>query len=78
MNKIYTSSEEGIFSDVNVKEEDTELPPVARGDDEKGLEETRGARSGSLPDPSARKGRETLGREVEEGESREGQAGSPE
>ena len=78
MNKIYTSSEEGISSDVSLKEEDPELPPVARGDDEKGLEETRGAGSGSLPDPSARKGRETLGREVEEGESGESQAGSPE
>ena len=78
MSKINTSSEEGIFNDVNVKEEDTKLPPDASGDDKKGIEETRGAGAGSLPDPSARKGREALGGEVEEGESRKGQAGSPE
>ena len=70
LSKINTSSKEGIFNDVDVKEEDTKLPPDARGDDEKGIEETRGAGAGSLPDPSARKGREALGGEVEEGEGR--------
>jgi hypothetical protein len=78
LGKINTSSEEGIASGVSLKEEGTKPPPVVRDDDEESLEENRGAGSGSLPDSSARKGRETLGREIEGGESRERQAGSPE
>ena len=78
LSKIDTGSKEGIFGNVGVKKEGTELPPDARGNDEKGIEESRGARAGSLPDSSARKGREALGGEIEKGEGRKGPAGSPE
>jgi hypothetical protein len=78
LSKIDTGSEEGIFNNVGVKKEGTELPPDARGNDEEGIEGARGARTGSLPDSSARKGREALGGEIEEGEGRKGPAGSPE
>ena len=70
LSKIDTGSKEGIFGNVDVKKEGTELPPDARGNDEEGIEGARGARTGSLPDSSARKGREALGGEVEEGEDR--------
>ena len=78
LGKIDTGSKEGIFGNVGVKKEGAELPPGARGNDEEGVKEARGARTGSLPDSSARKGREALGGEIKEGEDRKGPAGSPE
>ena len=78
LGKIDTGSKEGIFGNVGVKKEGTELPPDARGNDEEGIKGARGARTGSLPDSSARKGREALGGEIKEGEGRKGPAGSPE
>jgi len=70
LGKINTGSEQCIFGGVGFKHERAELIPGGRGNDKKSVKEAIGARMGSLPDSSARKGREALGGEVEEGEGR--------
>ena len=70
LGKIDTGSEQCIFGNVGFKYERAKLIPAGRGNDKKSVKEAIGARMGSLPDSSARKGREALGGEVKEGEDR--------
>ena len=79
LGKIGTGSEQCIFGSVGFKYKRAKLIPAGRGNDKKSVKEAMvGARMSGLPDSSARKGRETLGREVEQGQGGYGSTSGPE
>ena len=78
LGKINTGSEQCVFGSVGFKYKRAKLIPAGRGNDKKSVKEAIRARMGSLPDSSARKGREPVCREVEQGQGGYGSTSGPE